>query len=162
MRRMIRIGLILMLMFATFVNYAQLPDYEVKDINQNRIVLNDLKGEKFTLIDFWATWCKPCVSAIPKLNNIYNEFSKEGVQFIGVNVDDPRNQAKVKPFANSLNIKYPIVLDPNQDLVTYFNVNAFPTLIVINSKGKEVFVHEGFNPGDEKIIRKELSELLKK
>ena len=140
---------------------AQLPNLEVKDLNQNWVSLNDIKGEKLTVIDFWATWCKPCVSSIPKLNSIYEDFSKLGVEFIGINVDGPRNLAKVKPFATSLNIKYPIILDPNQDLVDEFNVNVFPTLIVINNAGKEVFIHEGFNPGDEKLIREELANLLK-
>jgi thioredoxin-related protein len=84
-----------------------------------------------------------------------------GIQFVGVNADGPRNQSKVKPFAKSLNIKYPIVLDPDQDLVNEFHVTAFPTLIVLNKKGKKVFIHEGFNPGDEKLIQKELSKILK-
>lgn len=141
---------------------AQLPDVEVKDINQNWSSLSDYSGEELTIIDFWATWCKPCVTAIPKLNTIYTKVANQGVNFIGVNVDGPRNQAKVKPFANSLNIKYPILLDPDQNLVDEFNVTVFPTLIVLNEKGKEVFIHEGFNPGDEKIIEEELSKLLKK
>ena len=145
----------------TLVTQAQLPEVEVKDINQNWVSLNNLSGEKYTVIDFWATWCKPCVTAIPKLNVIYQEFSSQGIEFVGVNIDGPRNQSKVKPFANTLNIKYPIVLDPNQELVNDYNVTAFPTLIVLNKKGKEVFVHEGFNPGDEKLIKEELTKLLK-
>ena len=48
-----------------------------------------------------------------------------------------------------------------QELVNDYNVTAFPTLIVLNKKGKEVFIHEGFNPGDEKLIKEELSKLLK-
>jgi thiol-disulfide isomerase/thioredoxin len=144
----------------SFLAFAQLPDVEVKDIDQNWISLSELNGEKYTVVDFWATWCKPCVTAIPKLNSIYDAFSGMGVQFVGINVDGPRNQSKVKPFARSLNVKYPIVLDPDQDLVDEFNVTAFPTLIVLNKKGKEVFTHEGFNPGDEKLIQKELSKLI--
>lgn len=157
-----RFYLFLLIVIMAEVSFAQLPETEVKDINQNWISLNNLSGEKLTVIDFWATWCKPCVTGIPKLNSIYQEFSKQGVEFIGVNVDGPRNQSKVKPFANTLDIKYPILLDPNQDLVNDFNVTAFPTLIVFNAKGKEVFVHEGFNPGDEKIIRDEIAKLLQK
>lgn len=139
---------------------AQLPEFEVRDLDQNWIHLSDLNGEELTVIDFWATWCKPCVSAIPKLNALYVEFSNQGVEFVGINVDGPRNHSKVKPFVNTLNIKYPIVLDPDQDLVNEYNVTAFPTLIVVNSKGNELFVHEGFNPGDEKMIRDKLIKLL--
>lgn len=155
-----RFYLFLFILNTTIVSFAQLPEIEVKDMDQNWISLSELSGEKLTVIDFWATWCKPCVTGIPKLNSIYKDLSEQGVSFVGVNIDGPRNQSKVKPFANSLNIKYPIVLDPNQELVNDFNVTAFPTLIVLNEKGKEVFVHEGFNPGDEKIIKDEITKLL--
>lgn len=151
----------MLVLCSSLVSYSQLPDIEVKDMNQNWVSLNDLGGEKLTVIDFWATWCKPCLTGIPKLNSIYKEFSKEGVEFIGVNIDGPRNQSKVKPLAKTLDINYQIILDPNQDLVNDFNVTAFPTLIVLNKKGKELFIHEGFNPGDEKIIKDEISKLLK-
>jgi thiol-disulfide isomerase/thioredoxin len=147
--------------FITISAMAQFFDIEVKDIDQNRISLNDLKGEKFTVLDFWATWCKPCVTAIPKINSIHEEFAAQGVGFIGVNADGPRNLSKVKPFATSMNIKYTVVLDPDQDLVNRFNITVFPSLIVINEKGKEVFAHEGFNAGDEKLIKEELKKLLK-
>lgn len=149
------------LIWSSLTAFAQLPDIEVKDINQNLILLSELNGEKLTVVDFWATWCKPCVTAIPKLNSIYEELAPLGIQFVGVNVDGPRNQSKVKPFAKSLNIKYPIILDPDQNLVNEFHVTAFPTLIVFNTKGEEVFSHEGFNAGDEKLIREELSKILK-
>lgn len=157
-----RFYLFLFVLNITVAVSGQLPDIEVKDIDQNWVSLNSLKGEKLTVIDFWATWCKPCVTGIPKLNSIYKEFSEQGVEFIGINIDGPRNQSKVKPFVQTLGIKYPIVLDPDQDLVNDFNVTAFPTLIVINSEGKQVFVHEGFLPGDEKKINAEITKLLKK
>ena len=101
----------------TFLATAQddskkLPSVDLKTMEGKSINTSSLSNDgKPMIISFWATWCKPCVSAIPKMNIIYNEFSDKGIQFIGVNVDGPRNQAKVKPFANSLDIKYPIVLD---------------------------------------------------
>jgi thiol-disulfide isomerase/thioredoxin len=147
-------------LFITTTTMAQFPDVEIKDIDQNWISLDDLQGEKFTVIDFWATWCKPCVTAIPKINSIYDEYSPKGIAFIGVNVDGPRNLSKVKPFATSMKMVYPLVLDPDQNLVNRFNVNVFPTLIVLNGKGKEVFIHEGFNAGDEQLIKDELDKLL--
>lgn len=154
-------GLLIIAAFVTTSLLAQFPDNEVKDIDQNRISLTDLQGERITVLDFWATWCKPCVTAIPKINSIYEEFSPIGVGFIGVNVDGPRNLSKVKPFATSVNIKYPVVLDPNQDLADRFNITVFPSLLVLDENGKEVFIHEGFNAGDENLIKEELLKLLK-
>ncbi len=152
---------ILIISVAALTVRAQFPDIELLDIDKNHISLAEFKGEKYTVIDFWATWCKPCVTAIPKINKLYEEFSPKGIGFIGINVDGPRNLSKVKPFATSLNIKYPLLLDPDQDLVNRFNIRVFPTLLVLNEQGKEVFIHEGFNPGDENLIKDELTKLLK-
>jgi thiol-disulfide isomerase/thioredoxin len=154
-------GLLIIASFITSSLLAQFPDNEVKDIDQNRISIADLQGERITVLDFWATWCKPCVTAIPKISSIHEEFSPKGVGFIGVNVDGPRNLSKVKPFATSMGIKYPVVFDPDQDLVNRFNINVFPTLLVLDKNGKEIFIHEGFNAGDEDLIKEELLKLLK-
>lgn len=153
---------LVIVLFITNICVAQLPNIEVRNLERKWISVNELKGEKLTVVDFWATWCKPCVAAIPKLNEISKEYENKGVSFIGVNVDGPRNQAKVKPFVRSLNITYSTLLDPNQELVNELNVSAFPTLLIFDKKGKEVFVHEGFNIGDEKIIRAKLDKLLSK
>ncbi|WP_158868320.1 TlpA family protein disulfide reductase [Maribellus comscasis] len=153
----------LLLIFSVFfvtLTSAQIRNMEVQDLEQNWISLEKLNGEKLTVLDFWATWCKPCVSSIPKINALYHQFSNEGVAFVGVNTDGPRNQAKVKPFANSLNIEYPVVLDPDLELVNEFNITVFPSLIVLDSKGDEVFIHEGYNPGDELAIKNNLEKLL--
>ena len=157
-----QLTILILLLLCGYSGKTQIPDLELKSLENKLVSIEDLQGEKLTVIDFWATWCKPCVAAIPKLNEIHNQFSEKGVSFIGINVDGPRNQAKVKPFVKSLNISYPILLDTDQELVNDFNVGAFPTLIVLNEKGKEVFVHEGFNNGDEKLISTKLENLLKR
>lgn len=141
---------------------AQSLNFETKDIDNKWVNLEDLSGEKFTVIDFWASWCKPCVNALPKLNILSEQYKSEGVNFIGISVDGPRNQAKVKPFTESLGMGYPIVFDSDQELFSEMNASVLPTLIILNNKGKEVYRHEGFQPGDEKMLNDEISALLMK
>ena len=130
--------------------YAQqLPEFYIKDLNNNLQTFDDLKGEKLTLFDFWATWCKPCRKAIPELNKIYESFQDKGVEIVGVNCDGPRSTAKAGPMARSMNIRYPVLLDINSDLMNELNLANFPTLIAVNTQGKIVYVHEGFAIGDE-------------
>jgi thiol-disulfide isomerase/thioredoxin len=136
-------------------------NFEYKDLENNSRSFNELKGEKLTLIDFWATWCKPCNKAIPELNKIYDLYKGKGVEIIGINCDGPRSISKVAPLSKSLQIQYPVLLDINSELKSELNILVFPTLIMVNSKGKIVWIHEGFVSGDTEIIISEIEKQLK-
>ena len=153
---------IILMHYACFAAAGQqLPDFYLNDIQNNPQSFEDLKGDDLTLFDFWATWCKPCQKAIPELNKIYEAYSDRGVQVVGVNCDGPRSIAKVAPMVKSLQIQYPVLLDINADLMNNLNLTNFPTLIAVNTKGKVVYVHEGFALGDEIEIKEAIDALLK-
>lgn len=113
-----------------------------------------------TMVDFWATWCGPCLQSIPALVELSEAFEGQGVTFIGINVDSPRNLAKVKPFARSMGITYPVLLDVNSEVMAQLNVTAVPTLLVVNAAREVVLLHEGFRPGDAQYLREEIEHLL--
>ena len=140
--------------------FAQLPDLELKDLNHQYVRLKDVRGKQLTVVDFWATWCKPCLASIPKINQLATEFQSKGVAFWGINIDSPRNQSKVKPFVRSMNIGYPVFLDGDQEVMDNLNVSVMPTLLILDHKGKIRFFHEGYQPGDETIIRQTIQQLL--
>lgn len=154
--------LLVLLLFAGTSISAQIPSIELKNLDGKYTSLKDFQGDKLTIIDFWATWCKPCIAAMPKISKLSDEFKDDGVIFWGINIDSPRNQAKVKPFVKSLNITYPVFLDGDQELMSDMNVSAMPTLIILDPKGKVRYFHEGFQSGDEEVIREEIQNLLKK
>lgn len=154
--------LIMIILVSNSVISQDFRDYRLKDIDNNMILLDDIKGKELTVIDFWATWCKPCISSIPKIENLYDLYKDKGVQFMGINIDSPRNISKVKPFVNAIGISYPVLYDSNQELMTEYNVFSIPTLLIANSQGEIIYTHEGFNPGDEKELAKKLDELLEK
>ena len=156
----IHIIAILMLLLPCFIT-AQVVDFELKDLKNNIRNYSELKGEKLTLIDFWATWCKPCKKAIPELNSIYNAYKEKGVEIIGVNCDGPRSISKVIPLSRSLNIQYPVLIDIDTALKNELNIFQFPTLIMVNPSGEIIWIHEGFVSGDAAVIRKELDKQLK-
>ena len=116
----------------SFLTNAQtVPNFLLKDIDNQMQSFENLKGEKLTLIDFWATWCKPCVKAIPKLNEIYNEYKEKGVNIIGINCDGPRSISKVEPMSKALAIQYPVLLDIDSDLRIDLDINYYPTLVIL-------------------------------
>jgi thiol-disulfide isomerase/thioredoxin len=147
--------------FSLVLNAQMVSNFAFKDLENTNRTYNDLKGEKLTLLDFWATWCKPCTKAIPELNKIYQEYGSKGVEIIGINCDGPRSISKVIPMSKSLNIQYPILLDINSDLKMELNIITFPTLVIVNSAGKIIWIHEGYVPGDEQLIRDQIEKLLK-
>ena len=94
------------------------------------------------------------------LNKLSAEYENQGVKFIGVSVDGPRNQAKVKPFVSSLGLSYPIVRDMDSELMSELGVTALPTLLIYRKDGELLHTHEGFRPGDEELIRKHIEAYL--
>lgn len=151
----------LFLLLSFCLNAQTISNFKLKDLENNTKSYAELKGEKLTLIDFWATWCKPCVGAIPELNEIYEVYKDKGVSLIGINCDGPRSVAKVGPVSKSLQIKYPILLDINSEIKNELNLMAFPTLLIVNAAGKIVWIHEGFVKGDSEEIIAEIEKQLK-
>lgn len=146
-----------LLAFLSISNFGltqTLRGFTLNDVNNLNVNFEDVKGEKITVIDFWATWCKPCMKAIPKLSQLSSKYRSEGVQFIGINGDGPRNIAKVGPLTKALQIDYPILLDPDLTILQDLNVSSFPTLLILNKKNEVIWRHEGYIEGDEILIEK--------
>jgi len=154
-------ALTLLLLVPMAESHAQDPVFRLQNLNNEWKAYEDLKGDELTVIDFWATWCAPCVRALPLLDELAREFEDRGVQFIGISVDGPRNQSKVKPFVQSKNVSYPILKDLNSELMADLSVSAVPTLLIYNSEGEQLYFHEGFRPGDEDLIREHIEKYLK-
>lgn len=139
---------------------AQEPYFRLKDLSNQWKEYGDLKGEQLTVIDFWASWCQPCVQSIPHLNQMAEEYADQGVTFIGVSVDGPRSQSKLAPFIKSMGVTYPILRDINSELMSELGVTAVPTLLIYDASGEMVHLHEGYRPGDEVSIASEIASLL--
>ena len=149
------------IMAYTLVRAQTVNNFQLKTLDNETRSFTDLKGEKLTLIDFWATWCKPCLKAIPELNKIYDVYKSKGVEIIGINCDGPRSTAKVAPLSKSLQIKYPVLLDINAEIMNDLGLQAYPTLLFVNPDGKIVWTHEGYVTGDAEIIIAEIEKNLK-
>jgi thiol-disulfide isomerase/thioredoxin len=145
----------------TSLSAQNVKNFQLKDIENSIRNYSELKGENLTLIDFWATWCKPCIKAIPELNKIYDSFKTQGVEIIGINCDGPRSVSKVAPFSKSLKIQYPVLVDINSEIKSDLNILALPTLLIVDANDKVVWIHEGFVSGDAEIIKAEIEKLLK-
>lgn len=138
----------------------QLPEMEVKLLNGSVVKTSSLLNQKgLTIINFWATWCKPCVLELNNIKEVFADWQKEtGVKLVAVSIDDSRTMAKVGPLVSGKGWEYDIVLDPNSELKRKLNVVNPPHTFVVNSKGEVVWQHSSYSPGDED----ELFEFVKK
>ncbi|MCX6181255.1 MAG: TlpA disulfide reductase family protein [Bacteroidetes bacterium] len=150
--------------FGSFVAASSqtVSNFVLDDIQNKSTDFKTVQGEKFTVVDFWASWCKPCLKAIPELIKIQEEFDAKGVKVVGINADGPRSVSKVGPLANTLQINYPVLLDFNGDVSRDFNVSNLPTIFIVDANNKIVWYHEGYAAGDDELIKNKLNELLAK
>ncbi len=142
------------------ISTGQKINFTLPDLENRQRSFSELKGDRLTVIDFWATWCRPCLRAIPELNTIHDLYREKGVRVIGINCDGPRSASKVIPLSRSLQIKYTVLRDMDTDVMKNLNLSAFPTLVLAGSNGKILWVHEGFIPGDEETIKQQIEKYL--
>ncbi len=160
-KKVVATFLLLFLLIPGIIFTGQIPDFKLKNLKNRTVSFSEIKGEKLTVIDFWATWCKPCVRSIPKLVAVYEKYKNQGVQFIGINVDGTRNLPKVRPYVRALKITYPVLLDINDQLRNDLRIVSIPYILVVDQNNNIVFTHIGYRPGDEKVLEEEIKKLLK-
>lgn len=142
----------------------ELPDVLVSDLDGKQVKIGDYaKKGKITVINFWATWCGPCKLELNNIADLYNDWQKDyDVQIIAVSIDDSRNIAKVKSYANGRNWTYTVLIDANQDLKRAINFQAPPFTLILDKSGNIVASHTGYKEGDEYILEDQLKALAKK
>jgi cytochrome c biogenesis protein CcmG, thiol:disulfide interchange protein DsbE len=141
-------------------NKRPMPEVDIKSIDGKNINTKEFdNGDSPTIISFWATWCKPCVTELTNISEVYDEWQEEtGVKLIAVSIDDARNQTKVAPFVNGKGWDYEVYLDPNADLKRALNVNLVPHTFLLDKDNQIVWQHNSYSEGDEL----HLYELVKK
>jgi len=127
----------------------------LKDIHGKPFSLSDYKG-KVVLLDFWATWCPPCLKEIPGIIELYDTYKSRGLAVIGVSMDE--STSDVKRFARRLKINYPILLGAGRDdLVPAFGELPLPTSFVIARDGRICSKHDGLTPKED--LEREIAAL---
>jgi peroxiredoxin len=132
------------------------PNFTLKDIQGNEATLTDFEG-KVVLIDFWATWCGPCVKAMPHMQSLYEIYKEKDVIILGINSGERKD--KVEPFLKEHKITYRILLDQRSEVIRKYGVRGIPTFFIIDKKGIIRYSYTGM-PSNEQIIQQNIEELL--
>lgn len=135
------------------------PKLKLTTLDGETIDLEQLKG-KAVLVNFWATWCPPCIEEIPSLIKTYDEFKGRGLVILGITID--ANGKKIIPnFVKEHNINYPVILDVDQRFSRSFSVFGVPENILIDKTGKIVARRYGADDWLDPKARKQITDLLK-
>ena len=112
-------------------NYA--PDFSFTSSEGEHISLEDLQG-KVVLIDFWGTWCPPCVESVPELRNLHKKYSKEP-SFMLIGISSDSEDDVWRDFTEKNKMVWPQYRDKDRKILRAFDVRAFPTYVVIDHEG---------------------------
>lgn len=139
---------------------AQLPAVSLKTLDGTPINTETLSndGNPF-IIDFFATWCKPCNRELSAIAEVYDEWKDEtGVKIFAVSIDQAQNINKVKPLVDQNEWEYEILLDPNSEFLKALGGQMIPFVVVVDGDGNIVSKHSGYTDGAENELIQEVRD----
>jgi peroxiredoxin len=123
------------------------PDFSVRDLDGKPAKLSDYKG-KVILLNFWASWCEPCLSEMPALERMYAKLRDKGFAVVAVGMDD--TPTALKEFKDRLGLSFPILVDSSGQTKMY-KVHGFPESFIIDRSGKLVMIQDP--ESDDPVVR---------
>lgn len=148
-------------LFAQTSTNSEVPSANIKSLEGKSFNTSTISNDgKPFIIDFWATWCKPCVSELNAISEDYSDWTKEtGIKVYAISIDDSRTMNSVAPFVAGKGWDFTILLDPNGDFKRAMNVNMVPHLFLFDGNGKIVSQHNNYSPGDEEHLLEEIKKI---
>jgi peroxiredoxin len=114
-------------------NYSLVPDFSLTDLQGKSVSLSDFKGQNVYL-NFWATTCPPCVDEMPRLQAVYDDWSKKGLVMLAIDIGE--DSATVQDFIQSHSYTFPVLLDSRYSVAGKYNIRFTPTNMFIDGEGK--------------------------
>ena len=134
------------------LNAQKAPEFTLKDLKGNPVALSSMKG-KVVLLNFWATWCPPCVAEMPELNKLYKKLASRGLEIIAVSTDS--SITSPKEFVSKNDIQFKVLYDDARATARLYKVFSMPTTFLIDRRG--VIVEKFFGDyewADDDMVKK--------
>jgi peroxiredoxin len=133
------------------------PPFDLARLVGGNFKLASGKGH-VVVLDFWATWCGPCIKSLPGLIDTVSTFPPDRVQLIGVNQGEAPDQ--VKKFLAMRNMKLDVALDSDQEVGRKYGVDAIPHTIIVGPDGKIAWEQTGYDPDGDNAAAEAIKKLL--
>jgi peroxiredoxin len=134
------------------------PVLQLKNLNGEAFDLASEKGKHVVILDFWATWCGPCIKALPVLIDLANSYKTRGVSFYAV--DQQEEKGTIRAFIKKQKFDMVVLADKEGEAGEAFGVEGIPQTVIIDKEGIVRVVHIGYNPNMRKIIAAQLDAII--
>ncbi len=136
------------------------PDFALPSLDGKMVRLSDLRGKKGVFINFWATWCPPCRLEMPTIEKVYQDYKSRGLEILAVSIDAGPKGA-IESFMRELKLTFPVVLDPEMEVMRRYKFFALPSSVLIDKQGIVRFKEQGYRNWTDPESRKWLEEILR-
>jgi len=155
------ISIILSVVFSTAVfaenNTKLAPDFSLPGVNNSQVNLEDYRG-KVVLVDFWASWCTPCIRSFPWMDEMVEKYGEKGFVVIAINMD--QESILATKFLQRYPNKLTIAFDPQGVIAEQYEIMGLPNSFILNKKGEIVYKHIGFRLAELDKYEAEILSLL--
>ena len=137
---------------------ATAPTFELNAVGGKQLGLNELRGQ-VVLINFWASWCGPCRTEMPRLDALYRKYKAAGVTLVGINVEP--DSADALNYLKSTPVTFPILFDTDSKVSKLYEVAGMPSTVILDRKGTVRYIHRGYKPGEEDAYLDQIRALMR-
>jgi len=139
------------------------PDFELPTLDGGSVRLSDHLGRDVILVDFWATYCEPCLRAMPELDALYQRHRSSGFVVLGISIDGADSLPEVRAETKKLGVHFPILLDHDTRVVALYNPKtSAPFSVLIARDGTILQKKEGYTTGSSSSLEADVTAALAK
>lgn len=160
MNRVVLVFLLLGVFAGVMPALAGYENIVLRDLEGNEVKVDSLLAEGPVVLNFWATWCRPCRVEMPHIEKIAAELGPRKVHFAAISLDARNRKKQLEQFIDKNKIKLPVYTDSDGTVAKRFKVAAIPTTVVLDSEAEISFRTKGYRPGDEVLLKKKIEALL--
>jgi len=156
------LGATLLVLAGTAVSWAaseKAPDFTLKNLSGKDVKLTELLKDGPVVIDFWATWCKPCIKGFPQLQKLFDNYRNCGMKVVAVSIDGPRSSSRVGSFIKSKGYTFEVLLDSSQKVAKKYHVSSVPRTVLVGTDGAILYSVTGYRPGHHEELAETMKEL---
>lgn len=134
------------------------PQFTLPTLQQEQPTPLQQYAGKVVYLDFWASWCAPCRTSFPLLNQLHEKLKAQGFEVVAVNLDE--DKTKAEKFLEEIPVGFTVLRDAKGEWADQYVVESMPTSFIIDRKGVVQMIHHGFTSGDIHEIEEKVTQLL--